>query len=148
MSDAKTQKKAVNGSNKPQVEKSDAGKSKAEKTAKTTDTTSGDSTKATPKSASQTSTSHFSSVSTPAYKSGWDNIFGRSKSGEKSALSSADDGYFPEQLTIDDEDIGEELRIALYKVFQKQARKQGVSLAKIKKRVDFSYTLNCDIEAK
>jgi len=42
----------------------------------------------------------------------------------------------------------EELRSALFKVFQKQARKQGISLAKIKKRVEFSYTLQCDVEKK
>ena len=32
-----------------------------------------------PKSASQTSISHFSSVSTPEYRAGWDKIFGKSK---------------------------------------------------------------------
>ena len=32
-----------------------------------------------PQSASQTSTSHFSSVSTPEYRSGWDKIFGKPK---------------------------------------------------------------------
>ena len=32
-----------------------------------------------PKSASQTSISHFSSVSTPEYRAGWDKVFGKSK---------------------------------------------------------------------
>ena len=32
-----------------------------------------------PKSTSQKSTSHFSSVSTPEYRAGWDKIFGQSK---------------------------------------------------------------------
>ena len=32
-----------------------------------------------PKSASQTSISHFSSVSTPEYRAGWDKIFGKSE---------------------------------------------------------------------
>ena len=32
-----------------------------------------------PKSSSQTSTSHFSNVSTPEYRAGWDKIFGKSK---------------------------------------------------------------------
>ena len=38
-----------------------------------------------PKSASQTSISHFSSVSTPEYRSGWDKIFGKSKVKQPSA---------------------------------------------------------------
>jgi hypothetical protein len=36
-----------------------------------------------PKSASQSSISHFSSVSTPEYRSGWDNIFGEESNAKK-----------------------------------------------------------------
>ena len=39
---------------------------------------------ATRKSASQTSISHFSSVSTPEYRSGWNKIFGNSHTGKTS----------------------------------------------------------------
>ena len=53
----------------------------AEKKSKETTDISGESPKKTdaPQSASQTSTSHFSSVSTPEYRSGWDKIFGKPK---------------------------------------------------------------------
>ena len=52
-----------------------------EKKSKETTDISGESPKKTdaPQSASQTSTSHFSSVSTPEYRSGWDKIFGKPK---------------------------------------------------------------------
>ena len=52
-----------------------------EKKSKETTDISGESPKKTdaPQSASQTSTSHFSSVSTPEYCSGWDKIFGKPK---------------------------------------------------------------------
>jgi hypothetical protein len=36
-----------------------------------------------PKSASQSSISHFSSVSTPEYRSGWDNIFGEKSNAKR-----------------------------------------------------------------
>ncbi len=148
MSETKTQEKVANSPKKPQADKPDAGKPKADKTEKTSDTNSGGNAKSAPKSASESSTSHFSSVSTPAYKVGWESIFGGSKAYQKRTSNSANGTHFLEQLIIDDEDIDEELRSALFKVFQRQARKQGISLAKIKKRAEFSYTLNCDIQEK
>ena len=62
----------------PQTETpSNAGESKSQDT----NSNSGEMAKKSvaPKSASQTSISHFSSVSTPEYRSGWDKIFGKSK---------------------------------------------------------------------
>ena len=49
---------------------------------KSTDKTSDESV-AAPKSASQISISHFSSVSTDEYRSGWANIFGGKKTSKK-----------------------------------------------------------------
>ncbi|MCP4937527.1 MAG: hypothetical protein GY927_25780 [bacterium] len=148
MSETKTQEKVASSSKKPQADKPDAGKSKSDGTVKTSDANSSGNANSAPKSASESSISHFSSVSTPAYKAGWESIFGGSKAHQKRKSNSANDDHFPDHLTIDDEDIDEELRSVLFKVFQKQARKQGISLAKIKKRVEFSYTLNCGIEEK
>jgi len=148
MSDAKPQEKAASSSKTPPADKSDAGKSKAGETVKTSDASSGGSASSAPKSAAETSISHFSSVSTPAYKAGWESIFGGSKTKQKETSKSANDDVFEGQLTLEDEDIAEELRNALFKAFQKQARKQGISLAKIKKQVEFSYTLQCDVEKK
>lgn len=72
---------------KPVIAKNEASKpstaltATVEKKSKETTDISGESPKKTdaPQSASQTSTSHFSSVSTPEYRSGWDKIFGKPK---------------------------------------------------------------------
>ena len=52
---------------------------------------------ATPKSASQISLSHFSSVSTPEYRAGWQRIFGNSKETKNMFFSSEglDSSSFP-----------------------------------------------------
>ena len=148
MSEAKTKDKADAGPKKAKAEKVEPASKADDKAAKTTDTASAEKTKAAPKSASQSSISHFSSVSTPAYKQGWESIFGGAKVGQKSALNSNNSELFPEMLTIDDEDIDVELRNALYKAFQKKARKQGISLSKVKKLVDFEYSLDCNLREK
>lgn len=148
MSEVKTQNKGSSAPQKAKTEKSDAGTKSASETTKSTETTSVEKTEAAPKSASQSSISHFSSVSTPAYKKGWDDIFGRSKNGRQSASNSSNGEYIPEKLTIHDVDIDKELRSALYKAFQRQARAQGISLAKIKKQVEFEYILDCNLKKK
>ena len=84
MSDAKAPKKVKTAPQKVEAEKPAVTKVEAVKpdTAKS-DTSTADSSakKAEPtaKSASQESISHFSSVSTPEYRSGWDHIFGSGK---------------------------------------------------------------------
>ncbi len=148
MSETKTRETAASGSKTVQAGKSDTAKPKSGETAKSSGSDAGGSASSPPKSASETSISHFSSVSSPAYKAGWESIFGGSKAKRKGSSKSAKGDPIPDQLTLEDDDIGEELRAALYKAFQKQARKQGTSLAKIKKRVELSYSLRCDIEEK
>ncbi len=142
------QEKKSSGPEKAKTEKAEAGAKGTNETTKSADTTSVGKADAAPKSASQSSISHFSSVSTPAYKEGWDNIFGKSKIDHTKASKSDNREPFPEELTIHDLDIDKELRSALYKAFQRQARAQGISLAKIKKQVDFEYTLGCNIKKK
>ena len=72
---------AKNELSKPPTASHDASTAPAEQKSKEAAGTSGESQKKTdaPKSASQTSTSHFSNVSTPEYRSGWDKIFGKPK---------------------------------------------------------------------
>ncbi len=145
MSEVKAQGKKSSSPQKAKIEKAETG---TKETTKSADTTSAKKTDAAPKSASQSSISHFSSVSTPAYKEGWDNIFGKSKKDHAKASSTDKGEHFPEKLTIQDADIDKELRSALYKAFQRQARAQGISLAKIKKQVEFEYILDCNLKKK
>ena len=66
---------------KPSTASNGASTAPVEQKSKETAVTLGESQKKTdaPKSASQTSTSHFSSVSTPEYRSRWDKICGKQK---------------------------------------------------------------------
>jgi len=100
------------------------------------------------KSASQTSISHFSSVSTDEYRSGWESIFGKAKSGKKKASKDKNLISFPLRLEIKDRDIDDELRAILYKAFQRQARKEGLGLAKYKKSGIVVYNIECNIGSK
>ena len=148
MSEKKTQAKVADKPKSKPAEKSESGKKDVDKSVADGGTSSTESTGAAPKSASQTSISHFSSVSTPAYKTGWDSIFGGSETQSPSKIKTLRDDDLPDQLAIDDDDIDAELRAALYKIFQKKARKQGISLAQLKKRASISYGLTCDIEER
>jgi hypothetical protein len=153
MNEVKANGKAATESKKSKAEKPATKPTEADKTVKTADTTPADTTpadkpKAAPKSASQSSISHFSSVSTPAYKSGWDSIFGAPIAANNSTSKATNREYFPDNFNISDEDIDKELRKILYKAFQKQARKQGYSLSKVKKLADFEYSLDCSLIEK
>ncbi|MEQ8697993.1 MAG: hypothetical protein RLT05_15730 [Bauldia litoralis] len=155
MSDVKAPKKGDAASKKPEATKTEVKSTEAKKpesetpakAAETASETPAAKADAAPKSASQTSISHFSSVSTPAYRAGWEAIFGGAAARKtKSKASDGDD--FPDHLVIADEDIDAELRAALYKAFQKKARSQGFSLAKAKKTADIAYTLDCNLIRK
>ena len=79
MSEPKPKKTAPKEVSSKEVKKTDSGKTTETKQESTT------TKKAEPnKSASQSSISHFSSVSTPAYRSGWEKIFGNKSKSEAS----------------------------------------------------------------
>ncbi len=157
MSEVKAPKKGDAGPKKSEVPKAEVKKPEvtkpeSEKPAAAAETAPADTAagkaEAAPKSASQSSISHFSSVSTPAYRSGWNEIFGNGKTTKKTKSKTRDGDDFPDNFEIEDEDIDTELRNILYKAFQRQARRQGFSLAKIKKSADIEYNLSCTITKK
>jgi len=152
MSDARAPKTGDAGSKKPEAKAPapktpEAGPSATPAETASADTSAGKAD-AAPKSASQLSISHFSSVSTPAYRAGWNAIFGGGKTAGKTRAKKGNGHEFPDRLELDDEDIDAELRKALYKAFQRQARKQGVSLAEIRKTAVIEYSLTCNIRGK
>ena len=140
MSEAKTPKKEGKKSSKTEKTEPKATSDSAEKPSSETKTAN--------KSASQSSISHFSSVATKEYRSGWESIFGNKKAGNKASSKQSNTVDLPLSLAIQDEDIKEDLRALLYKAFQRQARKEGISLAKLKKIGDIEYRLDCDISDK
>lgn len=151
MSEAKAPKKGDAGPKKPEAKTTEAKTTEAKKpeggTSAPAEASAGKAD-AAPKSASQSSISHFSSVSTPAYRSGWNAIFGNGKAAGKAKSKTSDGEDFPNRLEIADEDIDAELRAVLYKRFQREARRQGFSLARTKKLADIAYHLECSIKAK
>ena len=135
----------------------DANKGKVESVAKTTDTSTvdkaGSSTadktankaEAAPKSASQASLSHFSSVSTPEYRAGWQRIFGGGEVNEKEEQEVSNENKFLLQIEVQDTEINAELRSMLYSSLLAQANKQGVDIEKVKNSASIEYSLRCKI---
>ena len=135
----------------------DANKGKVESVAKTTDTSTvdkaGSSTadktankaEAAPKSASQASLSHFSSVSTPEYRAGWQRIFGGGEVNEKEEQEVSNENKFLLQIEVQDTEINAELRSMLYSSLLAQANKQGVNIEKVKNSASIEYSLQCKI---
>ena len=156
MSETKTPKKE--SVKAPKAEKKEA-KSKSDSAEKSTEGITDaktdakvdaktDTASSTNKSASQSSISHFSSVTTKEYRSGWESIFGNKKAVKKTQSSNKDAVNLPTSFELDDEDINEELRALLYKAFQRKARKDGTSLAKLKKTGIIEYRLECEVSEK
>ena len=153
MSDVKAPKKGAAEPKKSEAKTTDVKKTEAAQPAAVAETTSKDKSTdkpadkagASPKSASQSSISHFSSVSTPEYRAGWNSIFGGSKTAKtpKSKANGADDA--PDHFAIIDENIDPELRNMLYKAFRQHARNQGISPAKIKNLTNIEFSIDCKI---
>ena len=153
MSEAKTPNKAETISKKNEAAKTEVTKTETAKT-ETTNTESksvdNSATKSvsSPKSAAQSSISHFSSVSTPQYRSGWNNIFGDGNDVKKAVPDEAIKNGFPEKLEILDDNIDVILRNILDEAFNDLAKMHGISLKSLKKSVRFEYSINCEIREK
>ena len=163
MSDAKTPKKAETKSKKNEAAKTEVVKTEVVKTevvktevpsteAANTETKPADdsASKAVsqPKSASQSSISHFSSVSTPQYRSGWNNIFGDGSDVKKIVPKEVSQNDFPKKFNVLDYDIDLILRDALDVAFNDVLKKRGINLKDAKELVRFEYNLICEIKEK
>ena len=153
MSDAKTPKKAEPKSKKNEAAKTEVVKTEVASTeaaATETKTADGSASKAVsqPKSASQSSISHFSSVSTPQYRSGWDKIFGDGSNVEKIVPKEVSQNDFPKKFNILDYDIDLILRDALDAAFDNVLKKRGINLKDAEKLVRFEYNIICELKEK
>ena len=144
MSDAKPLKKAETTPKpveaaKPAATTSEAAKSEAP--------ASGTPAKSTASSGggSQRPISHFSSVSTPEYRSGWESIFGSKKKPEETASNEDSAQELPEKLTLEDADIDADLRALLDKAFELAAKKHGIDLANVRKTSALAYSIDCNM---
>ena len=100
-----------------------------------------------PKSASQSSISHFSSVSTPAYRDGWAAIFGNKGINKKNGTKNSSISL-PANFILEDEEVNQDIRKAINSAFQKKLKKQGISLATLKKKGNVSLRVECEITRK
>ena len=153
MSDTNSPKKIESVSKKNESKKAEPVKSEPIKTEKANaETKSADSStpKSVPpsKSASQSSISHFSSVSTPQYRSGWNSIFGDESGVKKINPDKVRGNDFPKKLNILDYDIDVKLRSALDAAFNDLAKKRDIHLEDQKNPLRFEYSVNCVIKEK
>ena len=148
MSDAKPPKKAEIVSKKKELTKTDVPKTETVNTETKAVENSVSKSVSQPKSASQSSTSHFSSVSTPQYRSGWDDIFGGGSDVGKIVSDDARKNDFPKKLNILDYDIDLILRDVLDVAFYEVARKRGFNMSGKEEFVRFEYNLSCEIKEK
>ena len=158
MSDTKTPKKAETTSKKNETSKTEAAKTEVVRTevpsaeaadteTKTADDSASKAVSQT-KSASQSSISHFSSVSTPQYRSGWNNIFGDGSDVKKIVPKEVSQNDFPKKFNILDYDIDLILRDALDAAFNDVLKKRGINLKGAKELVRFEYNIICEIKEK
>ena len=148
MSDAKTPKKAETKSKKNEATKTEVASAEAANTEIKTADGSASKAVSQPKSASQSSISHFSSVSTPQYRSGWNNIFGDGSDVKKIVPKEVNQKDFPKKFNILDYDIDLILRDALDAAFNDVLKKRGIDLKGTKELVRFEYNLTCEIKEK
>lgn len=120
----------------------DVKKDTTEKSTETTQESKTTKDKTPPKSASQSSISHFSSVSTPAYRSGWEQIFGNKERVEDNLDDNQDN---LQEFSVEDSSIDIDLRSLLYKAFQTEAQKHGFQLDDVNDTSNIVYNLNCKI---
>jgi len=102
------------------------------------------------KSASQLSISHFSSVSTPEYREGWERIWGGKKSGETLKKNSRSNSSLIDEIVLTDKDLSENLKLEILKELVIYSTKKGLDLTKIKDLdinvIKFSCVLNFQVK--
>ena len=144
MSKTNGPKKETNSPKKNDLKTVEKDKSKSSETVSADSKTS--KSKATNKSASQTSISHFSSVSTPEYREGWNRIFGLGKNKEGLTSEKGGRDLNSKILSISDDVIDLQTRKVLCNLFRQYAVRQGVDMAKAEDLMLGIYSLECKIK--
>ena len=102
------------------------------------------------KSASQLSISHFSSVSTPEYREGWERIWGGKKSGDSLKKNSQSNSSLVDEIVLTDKDLSENLKLEILKELVSYSTKKGLDLTKTKDLdinvINFSCVLNFQVK--
>ena len=98
------------------------------------------------KSASQLSISHFSSVSTPEYREGWDRIWGNNKLNLNRDKVINDNNTLPVEISLSNLDLSDLTKKTILQELHVYANKNNLSLPQFKtlllKNIEFSCTIN------
>ena len=98
------------------------------------------------KSASQLSISHFSSVSTPEYREGWDRIWGNNKLNLNRDKLIDDNNTLPVEISLSNLDLSDLTKKTILQELYVYANKNNLSLPQFKKlllkNIEFSCTIN------
>lgn len=86
--------------------------------------------------------SHFSSVTTPEYRSGWADIFG---SKEKAAPSKKAKPKLPASLSISWDDLDADGQTALEAIARKLAKKKRLNYNKLEANGQIDWHISCEI---
>ena len=98
------------------------------------------------KSASQLSISHFSSVSTPEYREGWDRIWGNNKLNLNRDKVIDDNNTLPVEISLSNLDLSDLTKKTILQELYVYSNKNNLSLPQfetlILKNIEFSCTIN------
>ena len=134
---------------KTQTQNSNNSKNNTSKTVeknKTTEASSPSKNITSTKSASQLSISHFSSVSTPEYREGWDRIWGNNKLNLNRDKVIDDNNTLPVEISLSNLDLSDLTKKTILQELYVYANKNNLSLPQFKtlllKNIEFSCTIN------
>ena len=100
------------------------------------------------KSASQLSISHFSSVSTPEYREGWDRIWGNNKLNFNRDKLIDDNNTLPVEITLSNLDLSDLTKKTILKELKVYANKSNFSLPESKELLLENIEFTCTISIK
>ena len=102
------------------------------------------------KSAAQLSISHFSSVSTPEYREGWERIWGEKKSGDIIKKNSQSNSSVIDKIVLTDQDLSDKLKMEIVKELIIYSKKCDLNLTKTRdfniSDINFSCVLNFKVK--
>ena len=117
-------------------------KNKTESTKKTSKVGS------TKKSASQLSISHFSSVSTPEYREGWERIWGGKNSNDNTKKNSYSNSSVIDKIVLTDQDLSEKLKLEILKELVIYSTEYDLDLTKTEDLDVSSINFSCVLKFK
>ena len=126
--------------------KNDSSKSVDKNKTETTEKTS--KVGSTKKSASQLSISHFSSVSTPEYREGWERIWGGKNSNDNTKKNSYSNSSVIDKIVLTDQDLSEKLKLEILKELVIYSTEHDLDLTKTKNLDVSAINFSCVLKFK